>query len=149
MRGEPFAPPGPREAIASGVAYVPGDRKSEGILPERSVRENMSLSALEQRFVRRGVVDRAAEREGVRAEFAERARLRAPSLEEPIASLSGGNQQKAVLARCLMTEPDVLLLDDPTRGVDVGAKQEVQAQIKGLAGAGDAASSGSARSSLS
>jgi ribose transport system ATP-binding protein len=139
LLGQPYRPRSPRAAIDRGVGYLPGDRKSQGILPSRSVLENASISSLDD-FVRggiwrRGFVDRRAERAAV-AKRAEELSLKTPSFESPILALSGGNQQKVVLQRMLMTEPKLLLLDEPTRGVDVGAKVDVQARIRALAAEG-------------
>jgi erythritol transport system ATP-binding protein len=109
--------------IRSGLALVPEDRKASGIVPTLSVRENMTLAA--------------PKREHRRAPgLAEEMQIRCAGLDCPVASLSGGNQQKVLLSRFLMASPKVLLLDDPTRGVDVGAREEIHHTIRTLAGRG-------------
>jgi monosaccharide-transporting ATPase len=110
---------------------LPEDRKSEGIIPSLSVRENIVLAAL-PRISRGGLVNRAKQDEIVDY-FVERLRIRASSPEQKVSELSGGNQQKVMLARWLCLNPTVLLLDEPTRGIDVGAKAEVQGVIDDLA----------------
>ena len=122
------------EAAKHGIALVPEDRKRDGIVGALTIRENISLSALES--LRKGLfVSRSAEFTRVR-QLAAQLNLKAEDLDLPITSLSGGNQQKAVLARCLMRSHCVLLLDEPTRGVDVGAKREIYEILKRLAETG-------------
>jgi L-arabinose transport system ATP-binding protein len=124
----------PRDAIRAGIGYAPEDRKADALLLMRSLRENVSLAALDRlrraRFVRGG-----AERRLVDG-LIERLDIKTPSAEQEVAKLSGGNQQKGVLARWLAREPRVLLLDEPTRGIDVGAKAEIYRLIDELAAAG-------------
>ena len=124
----------PREAIRAGIGFSPEDRKADGIVPDLSVRENLTLALL-PRLVRRGIVDRTRQQEIV-ARFIERLEIRLSSPEQKISELSGGNQQKVLLARWLCTDPEILLLDEPTRGIDVGAKQEIQNLIGELADGG-------------
>ena len=121
-------------ALRAGVALLSEDRKVEGIIPNLSVRENIVLAALPQ-LSRRGIVSRSRQDRLV-ATFMERLRIKASSPEQTVSELSGGNQQKVLLARWLCTEPKVLLLDEPTRGIDVGAKAEVQQLIEDLAAQG-------------
>jgi ribose transport system ATP-binding protein len=118
----------PAEAIRGGVGFLTEDRKAEGIVPEMSLRENMTLALL-PRLIKNGSVDRAKEREIVER-FIKALGIKHASIEQPIRELSGGNQQKVLLARWLALEPDLLLLDEPTRGVDVGAKFEIQTIIR-------------------
>jgi rhamnose transport system ATP-binding protein len=121
----------PRHAIALGLAYVPEDRRRHGVIPEMSVAANTTLAVL--REISRGpLLDEAAERE-VAQGFVERFAIKTPSLDAPVANLSGGNQQKVALARWLATKPRVLILDEPTQGVDVGAKAEIHRLMVELA----------------
>ena len=121
-------------AIRAGAVMLPEDRKSEGIIPNLSVRENIVLAAL-PRISRAGLLDRAKQDEIVRY-FIDRLNIRASGPDQKVSELSGGNQQKVMLARWLCLNPTVLLLDEPTRGIDVGAKAEVQAVIDELAADG-------------
>jgi erythritol transport system ATP-binding protein len=128
--GEPVAP-GVRERLARGIALVPEDRQRDGLVPVLSVGQNLSLAGL-RRFVRGVWVARDAEDAAVRDVMRD-VTVKAAGPEAPIGSLSGGNQQKVVLGRALLTEPRVLLLDEPTRGIDVGAKADIFALVTGLA----------------
>ena len=128
---QPYAPKEPRDAIARKVGFVTEDRKVEGIIPDLSVRENLTLALLPL-LTRFGVVD--ARRQATVVEtYVRRLGVRLASVDQPIRTLSGGNQQKVLLARWLATDPRLLILDEPTRGIDVGAKAEIQAMIRGLA----------------
>ena len=118
-------------SIRAGVVMLPEDRKLEGIVPSLSVRENIVLAAL-PRITRAGLVDRSKQDEIVDY-FMKRLRIKASSPDQRVSELSGGNQQKVLLARCLCLDPQALLLDEPTRGIDVGAKAEVQGVINELA----------------
>jgi simple sugar transport system ATP-binding protein len=121
----------PAQAVALGLAMCPEDRKAEGIVGELSVRENIVL-ALQARM---GVWKHLSPRRqyDIAQTFIEALRIKTADADTPIAQLSGGNQQKALLARWLATEPRLLILDEPTRGIDVGAKQEIMAEILRLA----------------
>ncbi|MER5887939.1 sugar ABC transporter ATP-binding protein [Streptomyces sp. NPDC001941] len=129
--GTSIGRPSPAAAIRAGISLLPEDRKAEGIVPGLSVRENIVLAAL-PRLSRAGVVSRARQDRLVEV-FMKRLRIKASSPEQKVGELSGGNQQKVLLARWLCLAPKVLLLDEPTRGIDVGAKAEVQALIDELA----------------
>ncbi|MFJ5876674.1 sugar ABC transporter ATP-binding protein [Streptomyces sp. NPDC093088] len=129
--GTPLGRLSSARAIRAGISLLPEDRKAEGIVPGLSVRENIVLAAL-PRLSRAGVVSRARQDRVVEI-FMKRLRIKASSPEQKVGELSGGNQQKVLLARWLCLEPKVLLLDEPTRGIDVGAKAEVQALIDELA----------------
>jgi erythritol transport system ATP-binding protein len=118
------------EHIHAGLALVPEERRAAGIVPTLSVRENIALAQTHGLYL-----SFAAERRSA-AEFVRELNIRAVSLEQPITSLSGGNQQKVVLSRFLFTSPKVLLLDEPTRGVDVGARAEIYTIIRRLAAGG-------------
>jgi len=132
--GGAVSPQEPADAIALGVGYCSEDRKADGIVPDMSVRENMTLGVL-PRLTNIGIVDEARQREIV-DKFMERLAIKASGPEQKIRELSGGNQQKVLLARWLCTDPKLLILDEPTRGIDVGAKAEIQALIRELADQG-------------
>lgn len=128
LGGKPAAIDSPRAAIAAGLAFLSEDRKTEGIIPDLSVRENLTLAML-PRLAKMGVVDEARERRLVEG-FIKALGIKAADMDQPIRELSGGNQQKVLLGRWLAIEPRLLILDEPTRGVDVGAKREIQAIIR-------------------
>ena len=133
-RGTPFAPRDPAEAIAAGIGFCSEDRKLEGIVPDMSVRENLTLALL-PRLARGGILDEEEQRKVVNA-FIEQLQIKCTGLDQQIRELSGGNQQKVLLARWLCMSPKLLILDEPTRGIDVGAKEEIQALIGKLAADG-------------
>jgi ribose transport system ATP-binding protein len=126
----------PADAQAAGLslALVPEDRKNEGLMLSMSVRENMTLAAL--RRVSRGPLIDLAEETRIAAEATRDLAIKAASLEIPVGSLSGGNQQKVVLAKWLMIEPRIILLNDPMRGIDIGTKQELYRVMRTLADRG-------------
>ncbi|MGW4525624.1 sugar ABC transporter ATP-binding protein [Amycolatopsis sp. NPDC004378] len=124
----------PGDAVKAGIGFAPEERKTDALLMQRSVRDNVSIAVLD-RLRRFRVVKRAKERALVE-EYVRELRVRTPSMEQEVRKLSGGNQQKAVLARWLARRPKLLILDEPTRGVDVGAKAEIYRIIDGLAAEG-------------
>jgi ribose transport system ATP-binding protein len=126
----------PRAATDLGMAFVPSDRIHRAVFGDSTVRENMTLTSLDSVW-RRGRIDRRAERREV-ASWISRVRLTPPDTERRMALLSGGNQQKAVIARCLRLNPQVLLLDEPTQGVDVGAKGAIFSLLADAAATGTA-----------
>ncbi len=121
----------PRDSVRAGIGLAPEERKAEALLLDRSVRDNIALAVLRRLSV--GIVVRARAERDLADDFIQRLRIRTPSREQAVGKLSGGNQQKAVLARWLATQPKVLLLDEPTRGIDVGAKSEIYGVIDRLA----------------
>jgi rhamnose transport system ATP-binding protein len=125
----------PRDAMARGIAYSTEDRRQLGLVMPLSIAANVSLPSLPRFLSRSGMVRRAEERAAAEA-FRQRLSIRAPSVETPTSSLSGGNQQKVVISKWLETNPKVLILDEPTRGIDVGAKVEVHQLIDDLAARG-------------
>jgi galactofuranose transport system ATP-binding protein len=131
MGGEDVKMGSPAAAIKAGIAFLPEDRKSEGIIPDLSVKENIAAAAL-PRLARAGMVSEKAQDELVE-EFMQSLGIKASSPEQPVRELSGGNQQKVLLARWLCMNPKVLILDEPTRGIDVGAKAEIQKLVDDLA----------------
>ncbi|WP_138901410.1 sugar ABC transporter ATP-binding protein [Streptomyces albidochromogenes] len=132
--GRPLRPGSVRAAVRAGIGLAPEERKAQGLLMLESVTRNVSVSTL-SRFSRGGWLDRRAEREAARTATRELS-LRPDNPDAPVRTLSGGNQQKAVLARWLLRGCRVLLLDEPTRGVDVGARAELYAVIRRLADEG-------------
>jgi galactofuranose transport system ATP-binding protein len=131
VRGKPARWKSPRDAIRAGFGLCSEDRKADGIIPHMSVRENLTLAALPA-LSRHGIVDRAEQRKIV-DRFIDRLGIKTAGPEQTIRELSGGNQQKVLLARWLCLNPSLLLLDEPTRGIDVGAKAEIQGLIDELA----------------
>jgi rhamnose transport system ATP-binding protein len=124
----------PSEAIRFGIGYVPEDRRRHGVVLEMPVAANTTLASLDV-VARRGLIDRAAEAAAAAA-FVDRLSIKTPSVRAEAGTLSGGNQQKVALARWLATRPSVLILDEPTQGVDVGAKAEIHRLIADLARGG-------------
>lgn len=136
VAGKSLALGSPQRSIATGVALVPEDRKRHGLVLGMTIRHNGSMAVL-PRLSTLGWLNRTAESRTVR-EFTDRLRVKAPSIESVVGGLSGGNQQKVVLAKWLATDAAVLLIDEPTRGVDVGAKVEIHGLIREAAASGKA-----------
>ena len=126
----------PADAVLLGLGFCPEDRKHSGIVAELSVRENIAL-ALQARMGLRKFLDPAAQR-ALAEKLVAALGIRTPGIEAPIGQLSGGNQQKAIIARWLATQPRVLILDEPTRGIDIAAKQEMMNEVLELANGGTA-----------
>jgi rhamnose transport system ATP-binding protein len=124
----------PRDAIARGIAYVPEDRRRHGVVLEMPVAQNITLAALDN-LSRFGALDVRRERE-VAMDYTRRLGVKTPSLGTLVSALSGGNQQKVALSRWLVMRPSILILDEPTQGIDVGAKAEVHELMMELAEAG-------------
>jgi ribose transport system ATP-binding protein len=136
LDGEPLSIDSPRDAIRAGICLVPEDRRGRGLIAGMSVRENITLPALGS-YARLGIVKRSAEAKTAK-EIATRLTVKAPSIEATAATLSGGNQQKVVLGKWLALRPRVMIFDEPTQGVDVGAKAEIHRLIRQLADEGTA-----------
>jgi len=134
MAGVPVKFGEPIDAINHGIGFCSEDRKVEGIVPEMSVRENLTLAIL-PRLARSGIIDEARQLEIVN-KFIQRLGIKTSDPEQKIRELSGGNQQKVLLARWLCMDPKLLILDEPTRGIDVGGKADIQMLIRELADAG-------------
>jgi ribose transport system ATP-binding protein len=131
--GKPAFPASPRDAKGStvGLALIPEDRKTEGLMLPMTVRENLSFAALE-RFSRFGVIDGGAEA-GAIEEIVAALQIKSDGIDGPVGALSGGNQQKVVIGKWLMTQPGIILLNDPARGIDVGTKQDLYKLLRRLA----------------
>jgi ABC-type sugar transport system ATPase subunit len=136
LRGRPARIDRPGRAIAERMAFVPEDRKQHGILASMSVKENVTLGSL-RAFSRGGLLDLARERRHA-GEYVASLRIQTPNLEKRALYLSGGNQQKVVIAKGLASRADIFLFDEPTRGIDVGAKVEVYRLMTELAQRGAA-----------
>jgi ribose transport system ATP-binding protein len=140
LAGDPLAPvriDGPGSALQAGIGLIPEDRKAHGLLLARSVRLNATLGRLASVARRGGWIDSTAERR-LAVDLCDRLGVRRTSVEQPVGELSGGNQQKVVIARWLARDCDVLLFDEPTRGIDIAAKETVYGLLEELAGAGKA-----------
>jgi rhamnose transport system ATP-binding protein len=134
LRGEPVRIGSPREAIKRGIAYLPEDRRRHGVILDMQIGSNITLASLDQ--ISRGAgLDFRRERE-IAGDYARRLGVKTPAIYAPVATLSGGNQQKVALSRWLLTRPRVLILDEPTQGIDVGAKSEIHALMTDLAAEG-------------
>jgi rhamnose transport system ATP-binding protein len=134
LDGEPVAIGSPSDAVHAGMAFVPEDRQHQGLVLEMAIEQNATLPIL-RRLTRLGLIQRRRER-AVAREFTGRLQVKAAGLDLPATSLSGGNQQKVVLAKWLATDPSLLILDEPTRGIDIGTKAEVHRIVSGLAAQG-------------
>jgi ribose transport system ATP-binding protein len=134
LEGRPLGVGSVSRAIDAGVAFLTEDRKAEGIIPDLSVRENLTLAALPA-LTTLGVVSRSKQ-QAIVERFMSRLGIKAASADQKIRELSGGNQQKVLLARWLCRNPKFLIMDEPTRGIDIGAKGEIQALVNELAESG-------------
>jgi ABC-type sugar transport system ATPase subunit len=134
IRGEAFAPQSPARTMRRGIGLVPEDRRTQGLMPHMTVKENATVSILERlqrfRFIRGDEERRLA------GEIHRTLLVKAPSDDALVSTLSGGNQQKVLLGRWLLVNPDIFFLDDPTRGIDIGAKHDIYAVINRLASSG-------------
>jgi rhamnose transport system ATP-binding protein len=131
LHGSPIRISSPSQAIRAGIAYVPEDRRQHGVVLEMSIAANTTLASLGS-VSTRGLIDRSAER-GRAEDYVARLRIKTPSVMSEVGTLSGGNQQKVALARWLSTRPSVIIMDEPTQGVDVGSKAEIHALMQKLA----------------
>ena len=134
LAGASYAQRTPAQSIKRGLAYVPGERRAQGLLSSMSVAENIGVLSLDK-FSRFGLINKAALRKDAQTRSTA-SRVKTASVDQEVAKLSGGNQQKAVLARWMSIEPVVFVLDEPTRGVDVGAKAEIYERLMALADGG-------------
>ena len=134
LEGKAISIAKPRDAIEQGIYLVPEDRRAEGLIVEMSVRENVSLPSL-RNFSRFGLISRKHERDAARRQV-DSLRIKTPTVEARVRNLSGGNQQKVVLGKWLMMDPRVMIFDEPTRGIDIGARAEIYRLIRDLAARG-------------
>jgi ribose transport system ATP-binding protein len=125
----------PRQAVAAGSALIPGDRTREGLFPVRPILENLTLPSMGRRKIGPGVLSAARERAAAR-EAVQRLSITFGDLGDPVWTLSGGNQQKVVVGKWLLTDPRIVLMDDPTKGIDVGTKEELYGVMRSLTGEG-------------
>lgn len=137
VEGKEINPTHPKDAVKAGIGLVPESRKEQGVVLDFPIRVNATMARLSPLVNLLGVVRRSAERSAVKA-LSDRLRIRAASMDAPVSSLSGGNQQKVVLAKWFHAGGRILIFDEPTRGVDVGAKTEIYSLIKSLAAEGRA-----------
>jgi rhamnose transport system ATP-binding protein len=134
LRGQPTAIRSPAQALDLGIAYLPEDRRRQGVILDLSIAANISLAILRRLTTTLGL-DFSQERR-LATDMVHKLAVKTPSLDAPAGQLSGGNQQKVALARWLATRPAVLILDEPTQGVDIGAKAEIHRLIGDLAASG-------------
>jgi len=138
VMGQPMQPTKPEHAMQAGIAYVSEDRRKLGLAMSMPIRANVTVATLSDFLSRMGILDRAKETATAEA-YQKRLNIRTPDVEIAVGTLSGGNQQKVMLAKWLNMEPEILILDEPTRGIDVGAKAEVHDLIREFVANGGAA----------
>ena len=134
IKGKETVLKNPREAIDAKIAYVTEDRKGNGLVLSNPIRVNTSLANMKG-VSSKGVID-ADKEYAVAVEYKNKLRTKTPTVEQNVGNLSGGNQQKVLLAKWMFTDPDILILDEPTRGIDVGAKYEIYCIINDLVSEG-------------
>ena len=134
--GKPYVPKSPTQSLKTGIGLIPEDRKAQGVVLSLTIRENIVYSILDK-VSKAGIVNRESEKKQVDY-YVDKLEIKTPSVKQLVAKLSGGNQQKVVLARVLATDCDVLIFDEPTRGIDVGAKSEIYELMRALADEGKA-----------
>jgi putative multiple sugar transport system ATP-binding protein len=135
LHGKKIAPHSAKAALEAGIGYVSEDRKSLGLILIQTIKNNISASSLKKKFSRFGLVLSAkeiAEAERYRREL----RIKTPSINQLARNLSGGNQQKVVVSRILLADPDIFIVDEPTRGIDIGAKTEIYEILSDLVARG-------------
>ena len=134
VRGQRLKKASPTQAMAAGIGFVPEDRRQQGLVMDMSVQQNVALASLDN--LRKGGLIRASAERAMAADWATRLKIKYGRLTDPVAMLSGGNQQKVVLAKWLGRQPNILIVDEPTRGIDVGTKAEVHHLLTDLARSG-------------
>jgi putative multiple sugar transport system ATP-binding protein len=135
LHGKKIEPRSAKAALEAGIGYVSEDRKSLGLILIQTIKNNISASSLAKKFSRFGMVLAAKEIEEAER-YRKELRIKTPSINQLARNLSGGNQQKVVVGRILMADPDIFIVDEPTRGIDVGAKTEIYEIINDLAAQG-------------
>ncbi|MDY3249946.1 MAG: sugar ABC transporter ATP-binding protein [Candidatus Choladocola sp.] len=136
VKGQEVEIDGPGKAMDLGIAYLPEERRAQGLILQHSIRQNMSFASLDK-LCKYGMIDRKKEKK-LAEDYISTLTIRGATLEKPVIELSGGNQQKVVISKILAREPEILLIDEPTRGIDVGAKSEIYKMIDDLAAQGKA-----------
>jgi ribose transport system ATP-binding protein len=136
LNGKQSDPKSPREAIDTGIALVPEDRKKLGALLDVDIRGNISMAIIER--ISRFFTVNTREEKRIASYYKDAIRIKTPSIEQKIKNLSGGNQQKVIIARWLASEPTLVIFDEPTRGIDVGAKSEIYTLVNELVESGKA-----------
>ncbi|MCL4163245.1 UNVERIFIED_CONTAM: hypothetical protein GTU68_032801 [Idotea baltica] len=134
LKGKEINPRLPKEAIKEGIALVPEDRKRLGALLDLTIKDNISISVLER--ISNLFVVNTREEQNIAGYYKEAIHIKTPNLDQKIKNLSGGNQQKVIIARWLATNPDLVIFDEPTRGIDVGAKSEIYKLVNDLVASG-------------
>ena len=134
FKGKKISPSTPREAIDYGIALVPEDRKNQGALLDIDIRGNISMAILKK--ISKSFVINKKQEDKIAEEYKKSLKIKTPNLEQLVKNLSGGNQQKVILAKWLASDPDLIILDEPTRGIDVGAKYEIYKLINSMVEAG-------------
>lgn len=134
FKGKEISPRTPREAIDHGIALVPEDRKNQGALLDIDIRNNISMAILNR--ISKGSVVNKKDEDKIADKYKKQLKIKTPNLEQLVKNLSGGNQQKVILAKWLATNPDLIILDEPTRGIDVGAKYEIYKLINSMVESG-------------
>src|SRR5262249_38965332 len=134
LRGQPVKIDTPGQAVRLGIGYVPEDRRRHGVILEMSTADNSTLAATSS-ISSFGIIDYGRESR-IASRLVQQLGIKTPSLDSPVGNLSGGNQQKVALARWLAADPTVMILDEPTQGVDVGAKSEIHRLMSELAAQG-------------
>jgi len=132
--GKPFKPVNPRLTYANGISYVAPERRVDSVFPTRSVKENIVITSLQD--LKSGVAISGKKMDALSDDYVKKLKIKVSDPEQLILSLSGGNQQKAIISRALATKPKLLILNEPTRGIDVGAKYEIYSLIHQLANEG-------------
>ena len=134
FKGKKYSPKDPKYSINNGIVLVPEDRKRQGALITRTIRENITISCIES--ISKFIFFNQKKDKSISEKFINSLKIKSSSMEQIVKSLSGGNQQKVVLSKCLSVDPDLIIFDEPTRGIDVGAKYEIYKLMEELVSKG-------------